>query len=83
MLSKTWIIGKKVIQTIIVPLVDYPENINISKDEQDSSITFNIDVHEEDIGRIIGKKGRMIKAIRTIVSGSMNEQGKKVFVEVN
>ena len=74
---------EKLIQTIIVPLVDYPENINISKDEQDSSITSNIDVHEEDIGRIIGKKGRMIKAIRTIVSGSMNEYGKKVFVEVN
>ena len=74
---------EKLIQTIIVPLVDYPENINISKDEQDSSITFNIDVHEEDISRIIGKKGRMIKAIRTIVSGSMNEYGKKVFVEVN
>ncbi|WP_323702592.1 KH domain-containing protein [Mammaliicoccus sp. Dog046] len=74
---------EKLIQTIIVPLVDYPESINISKDEQDSSITFNIDVHEEDIGRIIGKKGRMIKAIRTIVSGSMNEYGKKVFVEVN
>ncbi|WP_239711134.1 MULTISPECIES: KH domain-containing protein [unclassified Mammaliicoccus] len=74
---------EKLIQTIIVPLVDYPENINISKDEQDSSITFNIDVHEEDIGRIISKKGRMIKAIRTIVSGSMNEYGKKVFVEVN
>ncbi|GGI41759.1 KH domain-containing protein [Mammaliicoccus stepanovicii] len=74
---------EKLIQTIIVPLVDYPENINISKDEQDSSITFSIDVHEEDVGRIIGKKGRMIKAIRTIVSGSMNEHGKKVFVEVN
>lgn len=74
---------EKLIQTIIVPLVDYPESINISKDEQDSSITFNIDVHEEDIGRIIGKKGRIIKAIRTIVSGSMNEYGKKVFVEVN
>ena len=39
---------EKLIQTIIVPLVDYPENINISKDEQDSSITFNIDVHEEE-----------------------------------
>ncbi|WP_414052697.1 KH domain-containing protein [Macrococcus animalis] len=74
---------EKLLQTIIEPLVDHPEDIKIKKEEHVSSITYHLILNSEDTGKVIGKHGRIAKAIRTVVSGSKNESGKKVFVEID
>lgn len=74
---------EKLLQTIIEPLVDHPQDIKIRKEEHASSITYHLTLHTEDTGKVIGKHGRIAKAIRTVVSGANNEQGKKVFVEID
>lgn len=71
------------LQTIIEPLVDYPEEIRIKKEEHASSITYHLILNPDDVGKVIGKHGRIAKAIRTVVSGANNESSKKVFVEID
>jgi uncharacterized protein len=71
------------ISQIVKPLVDHPDDIRVEEVEEAHHITYNLFVHQEDIGKVIGKKGRVAKAIRTIVyaaSGSKNN--KKIYLEI-
>lgn len=67
---------KELVLTIVRPLVSHPEQIELDVNESDEFIEYNLSVHPEDIGRIIGKQGRVAKAIRTIVY-SVRIQGPK------
>ncbi|RXK18965.1 KH domain-containing protein [Macrococcus sp. DPC7161] len=73
---------ENLLQTIIEPLVDFKDDIRITKEDHDKSITYHISVHPDDMGKVIGKQGRIAKAIRTIVTGA-NKSDKKVFVEID
>lgn len=74
---------KQLIETIVKPLVDYPEDVLIKMDEQESRITYKLSVNPEDMGKVIGKQGRVAKAIRTIVySAAGSHHGKRVFVDI-
>lgn len=74
---------KQLIETIVKPLVDYPEDVRVDKDEQDKKVTYKLSVHAEDMGKVIGKQGRVAKAIRTIVySAAGSHHGKRVFVDI-
>ncbi len=74
---------KQLIETIVKPLVDYPEEVQVDKDEQDNKVTYKLSVHAEDMGKVIGKQGRVAKAIRTIVySAAGSHHGKRVFVDI-
>ncbi|TDM11912.1 KH domain-containing protein [Macrococcus lamae] len=74
---------EQLLQTIIEPLVDHPEEIKFSMEEHTNSVTYHLSVHPDDTGKVIGKQGRIAKAIRTLVSSSRHESGKKVFVEID
>lgn len=74
---------KQLIETIVKPLVDYPNDVRIETDENDSRIVYQIFVHPEDRGKVIGKQGRVAKAIRTIVySAAAGYYKKKVYVDI-
>lgn len=74
---------KQLIETIVKPLVDRPEEVRVEVDEQESRITYKLSVHAEDMGKVIGKQGRVAKAIRTIVySAAGSHHGKRVFVDI-
>ncbi len=57
----------ELILTVVRPLVTYPEKLLIDIVEKDDFLEYQLSVHPDDIGRLIGKKGRVAKAIRTIV----------------
>ena len=57
----------ELILVIVHPLVSHPEEVQLETDESDEFIEYQLSVHQEDVGRVIGKKGRVAKAIRTIV----------------
>lgn len=61
------------ITTIVTPLVDHPEDVSIEVVETDEYMEYHIHLHPEDIGRVIGRKGRVIRAIRTIVYSVRNK----------
>jgi hypothetical protein len=73
---------EKLLQTIIEPLVDFPEEIHISKEEHPNSVTYYLSVHPDDTGKVIGRQGRIAKAIRTLAA-NRSENGKRVFVEID
>ena len=74
---------KQLIETIVKPLVDRPGDVLVVIDEQESRVTYKLSVHSEDMGKVIGKQGRVAKAIRTIVySAAGSHQSKRVFVEI-
>jgi len=75
---------EKFLSDLIKPLVLFPEEVAVKVlSEEDNTITVQIIVNSEDIGRIIGKKGRVINSIRTIAYASASRFGKKIEVSVD
>lgn len=73
----------KLIEAIVKPLVDFPEEIRIETDESANRIVYKLFVHPDDRGKVIGKQGRVAKAIRTIVySSASGHQKKKTYVDI-
>ncbi|HSJ38392.1 MAG TPA: KH domain-containing protein [Planococcus sp. (in: firmicutes)] len=74
---------KQLIETIVKPLVDHPEEVRIEIDENNSRIVYKLSVHQEDTGKVIGKQGRVAKAIRAIVySAAGNHHKKKTYIDI-
>ncbi len=63
-------------------LVDEPESVEVSGTETDSRVDLELKVADGDMGRVIGRQGRTIRAIRTVVKAASVKQGKRVSVEV-
>ncbi|MDR2465504.1 MAG: KH domain-containing protein [Streptococcaceae bacterium] len=73
---------KELVLTIVQPLVSHPDDIQLSVEETDEFMEYNLRVNPEDIGRVIGKQGRVAKAIRTIVYSVRIEGSKKVRLNI-
>lgn len=73
---------KELIETIVMALVDHPEEVRITEDEQENAITYHLSVHSEDMGKVIGKQGRIAKAIRTVVHAASSNQTKRIYLEI-
>ncbi len=72
---------KEILETIIKNLVNRQDAIEIKEIEDEKSIVFEVKVAEEDMGKIIGKQGKIAQSIRTIVRAVSNKKDKKVTVE--
>lgn len=73
---------KELIETIVKPLVDFPEDVRVDVVEDNSRVTYHLTVNKTDIGKVIGKQGRVAKAIRTVVYAAGSSQQKKIFLEI-
>ena len=73
---------KELVLTIVRPLVAQPDQVVLEVVESEDFYEYNLTVAPEDIGRIIGKQGRVAKAIRTIVYGVWTEGPKKVRLNI-
>lgn len=73
---------KDLVELITKALVDNPDNVEIKETAGDSIIILEIKVGQDDIGKVIGKEGRIANAIRTVVKAAAAKQGKKVTVEI-
>jgi predicted RNA-binding protein YlqC (UPF0109 family) len=73
---------KELIETIVKALVDHPEEVSITEVESENTITYQLAVHADDMGKVIGKQGRIAKAIRTVVNAAANNQEKRIFLEI-
>ncbi len=74
---------KELIKTIVQPLVDYPEEVSVTESSDERNITYVLSVNKNDIGKIIGKQGRVIKAIRTVVYAAGTSHNKRIHLEIN
>ncbi|EBF5169806.1 KH domain-containing protein [Listeria monocytogenes] len=73
---------EELILSIVKPLVDHPEDVVITPEETDTSLTYKLSVSKEDMGRVIGKQGRIAKAIRTLVYSVGSKNDKKIRLEI-
>ena len=72
---------KEVLKTIISNLVDDKDAVEINQIDGEKSITFEVKVAEGDMGKVIGRQGRLAKSIRTIMKAFASKEHKKVSVE--
>ena len=72
---------KEMLQTIILNLVDNKEAVEIKEVQGEKSIVFEVKVAESDMGKIIGKQGRLAKSIRTLIKAVARKEQKRVTVE--
>jgi uncharacterized protein len=73
---------KDLVSVIARALVDHPEDVQVNIVEDDRSITFELSVHPADVGKVIGKQGRIAKALRTVVTSAAVKESKRVSVEI-
>lgn len=72
---------KEIIETIIRNLVSEPDAISINEIQGEQSVVFEIRVAEKDMGKVIGREGKVAKAIRTLVKAVAAKEEKRVTVE--
>ena len=73
---------KELIEYIARSLVDHPESVKVTQVEGEQSVIFELQVQQEDMGKIIGKEGRIANAIRTLLKVAAAREGKRAVLEI-
>ena len=76
---------KDLLVSIAQGLVDDPAAVSVTVDEpaEDGTVVYHLHVGEDDMGRVIGKQGRIAKAIRTVMRAAGTRSGEKISVDIN
>ncbi len=73
---------KELVEVIAKSLVDHPEEVVVTQTDTEEGITLVLNVASEDMGKVIGKQGRIAKSIRTVVKAAASKDDTKVVVEI-
>ena len=73
---------KELVEVIASALVDSPEDVVVTETEDEKQIVLNLTVAPEDMGKVIGRQGRIAKAIRTVVRAAGSKGDKKIMVDI-
>lgn len=73
---------KELLEVIAKNLVDYPDKVTVSEVQGERSLILELKVAPEDMGKVIGKQGRIAKAIRTVVKAAAIHEDKRIVVEI-
>ncbi|HKL98399.1 MAG TPA: KH domain-containing protein [Mobilitalea sp.] len=73
---------KELVEVIAKSLVDHPDDVFVTEKETDKTIVVELKVASDDMGKVIGKQGRIAKSIRTVVKAAATKDDKKVIVEI-
>ena len=72
---------KELLTIVIKNLVDTPDEVLITEKENEKSISYEVKVAKSDMGKVIGKKGKMAKSIRTVMKAVATKEHKKIVIE--
>lgn len=72
----------ELVETIAKALVDNPDEVSVKEVSGDQTIVLELRMHADDMGKVIGKQGRIAKAIRAVVKAAASKEKKKVVVEI-
>lgn len=73
---------RELLEYLAKSLVDHPEDVQVQETETDTTVVLELTVAKDDIGKVIGKQGRIARALRTIVKASAVKNGKRAIVEI-
>ena len=73
---------KAFVEYVVKALVDHPEEVDVREVDGERVVVFELRLNQTDIGKVIGKSGRTITAIRTLLTSSAAKQGKRAMLEI-
>ncbi|BFL47526.1 KH domain-containing protein [Lactonifactor longoviformis] len=73
---------KELVEVIAKSLVEHPEEVIVTETEEDDSVLVELRVAPSDMGKVIGRQGRIAKALRTVVKAASSKSDKKVVVDI-
>lgn len=73
---------KELVEVVAKALVDHPEEVSVNEKNEGRTIVLELHVAEGDMGKVIGKQGRIAKAIRSVVKAAAAKEDKKVVVDI-
>ena len=73
---------KELIKTMVTSIVDNTDKVSVEEESSDNGVLFQINVAKEDVGKVIGKKGRIAGAIRTVAKAAGAKRGQRIMVNV-
>ena len=73
---------KDLVEVIAKALVDLPDEVVVTEREDDKAIVIELKVAASDMGKVIGKQGRIAKSIRSVVKAAASKEDKKVIVDI-
>ncbi|MDI6812427.1 MAG: KH domain-containing protein [Desulfitobacteriaceae bacterium] len=74
---------KELVEILAKALVDHPENVSVNQTDTDKSVHLQLVVAPEDMGKVIGKQGKIANAIRTIVKAAAVKDGRRVHIDID
>ncbi len=74
---------KELVEVMAKALVEHPEEVTVTETEKDGETIVELKVAPSDMGKVIGKQGRIAKAIRSVVKAAASKDDKKVVVEID
>lgn len=72
---------KEILETLIKNLVEYPEEVTITEKQDGKTTIFEVKVIDTDMGKVIGRQGRVAKSIRTVMKSVAGKEHKKIAIE--
>ncbi|GAB6931533.1 KH domain-containing protein [Paenibacillus sp. JCM 10914] len=73
---------EELVQVIAKALVDHPEDVTVKTVEKEHLVVYELYVHPDDVGKVIGKQGRIAKSLRTVVTSAAVKMDKRVTVDI-
>lgn len=73
---------KELVEVIAKSLVDNPDEVEVTEKESEKALVLELKVAPSDMGKVIGKQGRIAKAIRSVVKAAASKEDKKVIVDI-
>ncbi|MHB0978645.1 MAG: KH domain-containing protein [Thermoleophilia bacterium] len=73
---------KELLEYLAKALVDSPDDVRVESTETETTVILELNVAKEDIGKVIGKQGRIARALRTVIKASAVKNGKRAIVEI-
>jgi predicted RNA-binding protein YlqC (UPF0109 family) len=73
---------KAFIEYVVKALVDYPDQVSVTEVDGERVVVFELRLNQSDVGKVIGKSGRTITAIRTLLTSAAAKQGKRAMLEI-
>ena len=73
---------KELLETIAKALVQFPEDVHAEMEEKEGEVFLTLSVHEQDMGKVIGRSGRIAKAIRSVMNAAASKQNKRISIDI-
>ncbi len=70
------------VRYVVTALVDEPDSVSVARRDSTDGVAYEISVHPDDVGKVIGRQGRIIKALRTLARAAGSVDGTRVDVDV-